>query len=151
LNATRRAWNWTWSRFYRRLADAHRHFGNLYANQMEHWSAVENYTRAIIYDPDYALAYYSRGILYWREIGNYYRAIQDLTRVLQLAPTYAEAHFNRGMARKLRGELEKAMEDFEQYLGQGTDEFWREAARRQVEELRSISSDAGEAQAQLHQ
>jgi tetratricopeptide (TPR) repeat protein len=151
LNAAKRAWNWTWSRFYRRLADAHRHFGNLYANQTEHWSAVENYTRAIILDPNYALAFYSRGILYWREIGNYYRAIQDLTRVLELAPTYAEAFFNRGMARKLRGELEKAVEDFEQYLGQGTDEFWLEAARRQLEELHSVSSDVSETQARFHQ
>ncbi len=28
----------------------------------------------------------SRGVLYWREIGNYVRAIQDLTRTLELEP-----------------------------------------------------------------
>ncbi len=133
----KRAWNWTWSRLYRRLADAHRHFGNLYANQQEHWSAVEYYTRAIVLDPTYAQAYYSRGVLYWREIGNHYRAIQDLTRVLELAPSWAEAYFNRGLAHKLRNEPDKAIADFERYLAEGRDEFWLESARRQLAELGS--------------
>jgi tetratricopeptide (TPR) repeat protein len=131
----RSAWNWIWSRFYRRLADAHRHFGNLYGNQLEHWAAVENYTRATTLDPRYAQAYYSRGVLYWREIGNHYRAIQDLTRVLELVPAWSEAYFNRGMAHKLRNEIEQAMADFQHYLAEGTDAFWLEAARRQVDEI----------------
>ena len=31
----RRAWNWLMSRLYRSLADAHRHFGNLYGNRQD--------------------------------------------------------------------------------------------------------------------
>lgn len=139
MNALTRAWNWTRSRLYRRVADAHRHFGNQYANQMEHWSAVENYTRAILLDPGYALCYYSRGILYWREIGNYYRAIQDLTRALELSASFPQAHFNRGMAHKLRNEPEKALADFDRYLAVGCDEFWLDAARRQIAELQDTA------------
>jgi tetratricopeptide (TPR) repeat protein len=135
LDRLKKAWNWTRSRYYRRLADAHRHFGNLYGNQLEHWAAVEGYTRATALDPTYAEAFYSRGVLYWREIDNPYRAVQDLTRVLELVPTWAEAYFNRGMAHKLRNELDRAMADFEQYLALGTDEFWLESARRQIDEL----------------
>jgi tetratricopeptide (TPR) repeat protein len=137
LERLRRAWAWAGSRFYRHLADAHRHFGNLYGNQQEHWAAVENYGRAIRLDPAYTQAYFSRGVLYWREIGNYYRAVQDLTRVLDLAPTWAEAYFNRGLAHRLRNESEKAIADLQRYLEEGTDEFWRASAERQLAELRS--------------
>jgi len=128
------------SRFYRRLADAHRHFGNLYGNRDEYWAAVENYTRATLRDPNYVQAYYSRGVLYWRELGNHYRSIQDLTRVLELDPSWAQAYFNRGLAHKLRNEVDKATADFERYLAEGTDDFWLEAARRQLAEL---SEDMG--------
>ena len=54
----RRAWGWLLSRLYRSLADAHRHFGNLYGNRQDHWLAIENYTRAVLHDPAYAQAYY---------------------------------------------------------------------------------------------
>jgi tetratricopeptide (TPR) repeat protein len=128
-------WNWLRSRFYCRLADAHRHFGNQYASQAEHWAAIENYTRATVLDPDYTQAYYNRGVLYWREIGNHYRAVQDLTRVLELAPDWAAAYFNRGMAHKLRNEPDQALADFERYLAASEDDFWQGAAQRQIAEI----------------
>ena len=52
----------------------------------EHQLAVNDFSRAIELDPDYAEAYFSRGVLYWRELRNAYRAIRDMTRVLELAP-----------------------------------------------------------------
>ena len=138
MKALKISWDWVRSRLYRRVADAHRHFGNLYGNQAEHWSAIEYYTRAVTLDPAYAQAYYSRGVLYWREIGNHYRAIQDLTSVLELVPSWAEAYFNRGMARKLRNEPAQAIADFQSYLAQGQDDFWLDAAQRQVAELQEF-------------
>ena len=140
MSIVKRAWNWVLSRFYRRLADAHRHFGNLYGDRQEHEAAVGNYTRATVLDPTYAEAYYSRGVLYWREIGNYARAIQDLSQALALEPTRAEAYFNRGLAYLLSNEPDKATADLERYLVEGTDDFWLESARRQLEELRSGSA-----------
>jgi tetratricopeptide (TPR) repeat protein len=131
-----RAWNWAGSRFFRRLGDAHRHFGNLHGNRDDHWSAIGNYTRAVILDPNYAEVYYSRGVLYWREIGEYSRAIQDLTRALELEPTRTRAYFDRGLAYKLHNEPALASADFEHYLAQGDEDFWLEAARRQLAELR---------------
>ncbi len=147
LNSLKNGWNWVRSRLYRRVADAHRHFGNLYGNQMEHWSAIEYYTRAVALDPAYAQAYYSRGVLYWREIGNHYRAIQDLTQVLELVPSWAEAYFNRAMARKLRNEPAKAIADFRRYLAAGQDDFWLDAAQRQVVELEESFDRAESAEA----
>ena len=131
-----RAWDWVLSRFYRRLADAHRHYGNLYGDRREHQSAVENYTRAVIRDPAYCEAYYSRGVLYWRELGDAGRAVRDLSRALELDSSRAEAYLNRALAFKLQGEPDRAIADLEQYLAVGTDLFWLESAARQLAELR---------------
>lgn len=131
-----RTWSWIWSRFFRRLADAHRHFGNLYSSRLEYLAAIEGYTRAIILDPSYTYAYYSRGVLYWREFGQHDRAIRDLNRVLELDPSQAEAYFNRAFAYKLQGEHDKALADFERYLEMGQAEFWLDAAHRQLAEMR---------------
>jgi tetratricopeptide (TPR) repeat protein len=129
------ALNWLWSRFLRRLADAHRHFGNQYGNRQEYRAALGNYTRAIRLDPGYTDVLYSRGVLYWREMGQYESAIQDLTRVLELDPSWAKAYLNRGLAYKMQQEYHKAITDFERYLEEGQDDFWLEAARRQLAEL----------------
>lgn len=134
---------WLLSRLYRRLADAHRHFGNLYGNRGEHLAAVENYTRAVLHDPTYAQAFFSRGIVYWRELGNHERAIQDLSRVLELDPGWTEAYFNRAIARRMAGQLDSAITDLEEYLAQGQDEFWLASAERQLVELR-LESEGGE-------
>ena len=130
------AWNWVRSRVYRMQGDTHRYLGNNYGDLQQYWAAVEDYTRAIVLDPSYAEPYYSRGVLYWREIGNHYRAIQDLTRVLELDPACAEAYFNRALAYKLHQQPDKAIADLEQYLAIGKDRYWLEAAGRQLAELR---------------
>ena len=123
------------SRFLRRLADAHRHMGNAYGNRQEHRAAVGNYTRAIALDPAYTYAYYSRGVLRWRELGEYEAAIKDLSQVLELDPAWAEAIFNRALAYKMNMQYEDAIADFERYLEEGTDEFWLDSTRRQLAEL----------------
>ncbi|MEJ2734726.1 MAG: tetratricopeptide repeat protein [Anaerolineae bacterium] len=136
----RRTWNWLLSRFYRRLADAHRHFGNLYSSRQEYLAAIEGYTRAITLDSAYTDVYHSRGVLYWREFGHHDRAIRDLNRVLELDPSRAEAYFNRAFAYKLQGEHDKAIADFERYLETGQDDFWLDAAHRQLAELHDEGS-----------
>lgn len=142
MNLIRRGWNWAFSRFLRRLADAHRHFGNEYGNQQEYQAAIGNYTRAIARDPHYALPYYSRGVLYCREIGDYDAAVEDLTRAIELDPRRPKAHFNRGLAYKMRMDYDEAIADFEQYLKVGQDEFWLDAAHRQLAELEDREAGA---------
>jgi len=110
--------------------------GNSYADLQEYWAAIEDYTRAIVLRPDDMVAIYSRGILYWREIGNPYRAIQDLTRVIEAGPQQAEVFFNRAMAHKIYGQPERAIADLEEYLKRGQDVYWVAAAQRQLAELR---------------
>ncbi len=112
--------------------------GNAYSNTQEHRAAVRVYTRAIALDPAYTYAYFSRGVLRWRELGEYEGAIEDLSRVLELDPSWAEAYFNRALAYKMDLRYEEAVADLERYLEEGSDPFWLESARRQMHELGSI-------------
>ncbi len=114
--------------------------GNAYGNRQEHRAAVGNYTRAIILDPAYTYCYFSRGVLRWRELGEYEAAIEDLSRVIELDPTWAEAYFNRALAYKMNMDYDQAAADFEQYLEEGSDQYWLDAAQRQLKELDEIAA-----------
>jgi len=134
-------WRRLLARFYHLRGATHRHFGNTSGNLAEHERAVDDFTRAIELDPNYAAAYFSRGVLYWRELRNLYRAIRDMTRVLELAPNWSEALFNRAIAYQMRGDHEQAIADFERYLAEGRDPFWRASAERQLALLRDILAE----------
>ena len=140
MSAIRHVLNWAVSRFLRRLADAHRHMGNAYGNRQEHRAAVGNYTRAIVLDPAYTYAYFSRGVLRWRELGEYEPAIEDLSRVIELEPAWTEAYFNRALAYKMNGQYEDAVADFQCYLEVGSDQIWLESSQRQLVELGEITA-----------
>jgi tetratricopeptide (TPR) repeat protein len=129
------------ARFYHLRGSTHRHFGNTNTDLAEHELAVNDFSRAIELDPDYTAAYFSRGVLYWRELRNAYRAIRDMTRVLELAPDWAEALFNRAIAHQMRGDHEQAIADLELYLVTGHDPYWRESAERQLGLLRDLVAE----------
>jgi len=100
--------------------------------------AVDHFTRAIELDPEFAEAYLQRGILYWREIQNYYRAARDLTRALELQPARREALFNRAIAYQLRGDFDRAIDDFQNFLETAGDSPWRDSAEIQLAGLREL-------------
>jgi tetratricopeptide (TPR) repeat protein len=129
------------ARFYHLRGEAHRHWGNTHTDLAEHELAVDDFSRAIEMDPEYADAYFSRGVLYWREVRNAYRAIRDMTRVLELAPHRAEALFNRAMAHQMRGDHDLAIADLERYLAEGSDPYWRESATHQLGLLREMVAE----------
>ena len=55
--------------------NVHRHFGNLSGEQREYQAAVDDFSKAIDLNPNCVSVLYSRGVLYWRELENYYRAV----------------------------------------------------------------------------
>jgi tetratricopeptide (TPR) repeat protein len=71
----------------------------LYDNKGDYDRAIADYNQAIRLDPDYALAYYNRGVAYVNK-RDYARARADWEKVLQLDPTGADA---RGNLEILRG------------------------------------------------
>ena len=119
----------------------HRHFGNLSGDRREYQSAVDDFSKALDLHPIYVTALYSRGVLYWRELENYYRAVKDLTRVIELAPDWYEAWFNRALAHQLRNEIPEAIADYEHYLSLPGKPHWRHSAETQLETLKAIEAE----------
>jgi tetratricopeptide (TPR) repeat protein len=115
--------------------------GNQLHNLAEYERAVDDFTHAIELDPHFSASYYSRGVLYWRELRNAYRAIRDLTRVMEIAPALAEAWFNRAQAHQMRGDYHLAIADLEQYLAIGRDDGWRTSAQTQLALLRELNQE----------
>ncbi len=132
LNLWLRHWM---ARGYYFKAVMHRYIGHAYAAMWEYEKAIDDFSRAIEYDPEFAQAYLNRGILYWREIDHPRRAIMDLTTAQTLNPELSEACFNRGVAYQQLREYENAVRDFKAYLAVGDHPYWREYAENMIQEL----------------
>ena len=74
---------------------------------------LQGYTKAIQLNPDDAIAYNSRGGVYYLK-EEYESAIVDFTKAIDLNPNYAEAYNNRGVAYHLKEEYESAIADYTQ-------------------------------------
>ena len=121
--------------------NVHRHFGNLSGEQREYQAAVDDFSKALELHAVYVPALYSRGVLYWRELANYYRAVKDLTRVIELAPQWHEAWFNRALAHQMRGEIPEAIADYEHYLTLPGKPKWRISAETQLEMIKAVETE----------
>jgi tetratricopeptide (TPR) repeat protein len=77
--------------------------------------AIRFYTKAITLKPDFAVAYFNRGIAF-HEKGNLERAIQDYDEILRLRPNAADAMINRGTALLDAGNSQGALRDFDRAL-----------------------------------
>ena len=75
--------------------------GSLAASKSDYSTALTNYNNAIKSNPDFALAYYYRGLIY-SNLGDYNHAIEDFTKVL----TYQHV-----IVKKCVDLLEKAREE----------------------------------------
>ena len=73
--------------------------------------AIEIYSGVINADPQNALAYYNRGIVY-EELGDTSLAFGDYTKAIEIRPDYAEAYNNRGCLLVDDREYEQSIEDF---------------------------------------
>jgi tetratricopeptide (TPR) repeat protein len=69
--------------------------------------AITNYTEAIRLKPDFAEAYYNRGVSY-DNICEWDKAIADFSEVIRLKPDYEEAYMERGQIYATSRLLKKA-------------------------------------------
>lgn len=129
------------SQFYYWRGNMHRHFGNLSGERSEYESAVNDFSRAIDLRPEFVTALFNRGVLYWRELENFYRAIRDLSRVMELAPYRSEAWFNRAIAYHLRGDSLEAIADLEYFLSIAADDPWRANAESQLATIKAMNEE----------
>ncbi len=116
----------------------HRHWGNLSGDRREYQAAVDDFSKALDLHPDHVAACYSRGVLYWRELQNYYRAVKDMTRVIELAPQWHDAWFNRALAHQLRGEMSEAIADYEHYLALPGQMKYHASAQTQLDWVKTV-------------
>ena len=105
--ASGREWKEYWARLYS---------GNEEVLKGGHEAAIAEYDEAIRLEPDYAVAYYSRGnakALLWQPEA----AIVDYDKAIRLKPSYAEAHYNRGNTKDELGQPEAAIADYTKAIG----------------------------------
>jgi tetratricopeptide (TPR) repeat protein len=63
-------------------------------------------------DPNYALAYFNRGIAYGNKKEDD-KAISDFNDAIRLNPNYALAYYNRGLVYREQGNNAQAQTDFD--------------------------------------
>jgi len=98
------------------LADAYFRLGWLHQVPIgDNEQAIADYDQAIALKPDYALAYYNRGIAY-RQKGDLDHAIADYDQAIALEPDDADAYNNRGVAYDYKGDLDHAIADYDQAI-----------------------------------
>lgn len=74
--------------------------------------ALSDFTIALEIKPDIPEAYYSRGLLYGKDLHKYKKAIKDFTKAIKLNPDYAEAFYNRGVTYRILDDMKKSCEDW---------------------------------------
>ena len=130
--------------------------------KQEYKVAIAEYDMAIRRDPDYAEAYYQRGLTKFdfatsqyteREVeayqDNYRLAIADFNMAIDRNPDYAEAYYQRGLANASCREYEAAAEDYDEAirLGLNTAEayYQRGLANASCREYEAAAEDYDEA------
>ena len=77
----------------------------------DYYGAIDDYSKAIELDPDFAYAYSNRGTAK-KNLKDYYGAINDYSKVIELDPNYTDAYVNRGVAKESLGDLKGACADW---------------------------------------
>jgi tetratricopeptide (TPR) repeat protein len=78
--------------------------------------AIADYTQAILLDPNYALAYYARGVACLAKEMDYDQAIADFTQAIRLFPTEALGYVLRGKVYEHKGDYNRSIADYEASL-----------------------------------
>lgn len=103
------------------------HQGIIKANEKNYTEALSNFTKAIEINPQYAEAYYQRGLIYSKyaqdQVGNRdgastinweqqsrRQAIRDFTQAISINPQHAAAYYQRGLAQETK---QDKLKDFE--------------------------------------
>lgn len=94
----------------------YRFIGNRYNMAEAHRIAVRLFSLAYQVDMSYRKARLDRGVLYWRELGQFKEALGDFDALLEEDPGYIQALFNRAMAYQGCGRFADAIGDLESYL-----------------------------------
>ena len=73
--------------------------------------AIKDYTKAILFNPDYDIAYYNRANAKM-SIKNYKGAIDDYTKAIELNEKFSQAYYNRALLKYEIGDFEGELSDY---------------------------------------
>jgi len=76
---------------------------------------IADYSQTIRLSPQFADAYYNRGIAY-KAKGDLDSALSDYSQAIRLNPQFADAYYNRGMIYDDKGDLDSALSDYHQAI-----------------------------------
>jgi tetratricopeptide (TPR) repeat protein len=94
-------------------ADIYNNMGTAKHRLNDPKGALIDYARAIEIKPDYAKAFYNRGILKAESLLDHEGALMDLNKAIEIEPEYYEAYINRGVIREINfHDLEGALSDY---------------------------------------
>jgi tetratricopeptide (TPR) repeat protein len=82
---------------------------------LDYQGAIALYTQAIELNPNYAKAYHSRGLAYYK-LEDYQNAIHDFFQAIYIDPNYASAYRYRGIAYHDLGDYQKAIADYDKAI-----------------------------------
>lgn len=109
--------------------------GNRSADRSFYRAGIEAFDRAAALWPGMAAAYYRRGLIRGRELGEYTPAISDLKRASALRPEWPEPYLQRGLFHRFQGRVADAIPELRRYIELAGPGYWREEAGRQLELL----------------
>ena len=78
-------------------------------------AAINSLNEAVKLNPDYAEAYYYRGLTY-KSLGQREQAFEDYNKAIELNPDFTEAYNNRGVIYGECGQPERALQDFDKAI-----------------------------------
>lgn len=83
--------------------------------KQEYTEAIDRFSKVIEVKPEYAEAYFLRGIAKY-SLGDYLGAREDYTAAIRINPFYAQAYHYRGLTKEQLNDFNDALSDFEQSL-----------------------------------
>ena len=86
------------------------------AIQGQYERAIADFGRAVRRNPQFAMAYYNRGLVYYLVLGQTDKAVSDFTKVIEITPDFKDGYMNRGEIYIKTQEYEKAISDFSQVI-----------------------------------
>lgn len=106
-------------------------------NQRQYDKAIEEFEKAIRFDPDYAEAYCDRGIARYMK-GEHDRAFEDFELAIEKDPTLGKAHFHRAMLLDMNGKRDEAIKAYESFIrySQRSPEIYVNRANKRLAELK---------------
>jgi tetratricopeptide (TPR) repeat protein len=96
---------------------AKQHFDNgiTNINQGRFLKAIDDFTKVIEIDPNYALAYTNRGSAKI-ELKQYHEAIEDYNKAIEINPIHADNYYNRGLTKGKLKQYHEAIEDYDKTI-----------------------------------